>query len=77
MSHAEAKYYQPSNITLGIMPPLPERPAGRARRGGGASKKTLRNEALATRALAALERWQPSLTDAATPPTPAPAEAAP
>ncbi|BCS35217.1 methylenetetrahydrofolate--tRNA-(uracil-5-)-methyltransferase TrmFO 2 [Luteitalea sp. TBR-22] len=58
VSHAEAKYYQPSNITFGIMPPLAERPrAGRGRRQGGPGKKELRNRALSERALAALDGW--------------------
>ena len=61
VSHAEAKYYQPSNVTFGIMPPLAERPATRGRRGGGPGRKALRNEALAARALAALADWQQSL----------------
>jgi methylenetetrahydrofolate--tRNA-(uracil-5-)-methyltransferase len=61
VSHADAKYYQPSNITFGIMPPLAERPVSRGRRAGGPGKKALRNEALAARALAALEGWRPTL----------------
>jgi len=58
VSHAEAKHYQPANITFGIMPPLLEPPPG-ARRGrpGGPSKKALRNEALAGRAPQAPDRW--------------------
>ena len=62
VSHAEAKYYQPSNITFGIMPPLAQKPGGRGRRGGGPGKKALRNEALAARALTALQAWQQTLT---------------
>lgn len=58
VSHAEAKHYQPSNITFGIMPPLAEPPrGGRSRRQGGPGKKELRNRALAQRALAALDGW--------------------
>ncbi|HMF96247.1 MAG TPA: methylenetetrahydrofolate--tRNA-(uracil(54)-C(5))-methyltransferase (FADH(2)-oxidizing) TrmFO [Vicinamibacterales bacterium] len=47
VSHATAAYYQPSNITFGIMPPLARAPNG----------KKLRNEALSARALADLEAW--------------------
>ncbi len=76
VSHAEAKHYQPTNITFGIMPPLDEaatqrqRGSGDARRGapdpgggGGAharrptSRKEQRKEALALRALQALDAW--------------------
>ena len=55
VSHAEAKHYQPSNITFGIMPPLAEPPVRQGRRAGGPGKKALRNEALAARALRALD----------------------
>jgi methylenetetrahydrofolate--tRNA-(uracil-5-)-methyltransferase len=48
VSHADPAYYQPSNITFGIMPPLPRPPNG----------KKLRNEALSARALADLETWR-------------------
>jgi methylenetetrahydrofolate--tRNA-(uracil-5-)-methyltransferase len=48
VSHAEAKHYQPSNITFGIMPPLDNPPRDKARR------KT----ALSDRALADLEAWR-------------------
>ena len=47
-SHAEPRTYQPSNITHGIMEPLPNPPRDKAR------KKAL----IAERALAALEAWQ-------------------
>lgn len=47
VSHADAKYYQPSNVTFGIMPPLEHR-----QRGG-----KQRKEALAARALSALDAW--------------------
>ncbi len=61
VSHAEARHYQPSNITFGIMPPLAE-PLPRARRTGGTpGKRAARNEALAARALAALDTWRSSL----------------
>jgi methylenetetrahydrofolate--tRNA-(uracil-5-)-methyltransferase len=50
VSHAEAKHYQPSNVTFGIMAPLDD--AG-PRRLKGADRK----QALSARALAALEGW--------------------
>ena len=52
VSHAEAKHYQPSNITFGIMPPLDDTGSGRPKKGGE------RREAMAVRALLDLERWQ-------------------
>jgi methylenetetrahydrofolate--tRNA-(uracil-5-)-methyltransferase len=58
VSHAEAKYYQPTNITFGIMPPLAEPPPRASRRSGGPGKKAVRNEALAARALKALDDWK-------------------
>ena len=61
VSHADAGHYQPSNITFGIMPPLAAPPVARGRRGGGPGKKALRNEALAARALLALDGWKASL----------------
>jgi len=51
VSHADPRHYQPSNITFGIMEPLPA-PAGR--RQGRQARKL----ALAERALAALDEWQ-------------------
>jgi methylenetetrahydrofolate--tRNA-(uracil-5-)-methyltransferase len=58
VSHAEARHYQPTNITFGIMPPLPEPPrGGRRGRRDGPSRKMLRNEALADRALQSLDHW--------------------
>jgi methylenetetrahydrofolate--tRNA-(uracil-5-)-methyltransferase len=47
VAHANPAYYQPSNITFGIMPPLERVLKG----------KKLRNEALSARALADLESW--------------------
>ena len=66
VSHAEARYYQPSNITFGIMPPLQTQFVGRTlptadRRLPKPSKKDQRKEALATRALHALDEWKASL----------------
>ena len=56
VSHAEAKHYQPTNITFGIMPPLEQPLARRSRGEGGPRKKDQRKEALAQRALQALEQ---------------------
>jgi methylenetetrahydrofolate--tRNA-(uracil-5-)-methyltransferase len=60
VSHAEAKHYQPTNITFGIMPPLDE-PLARRSRGEGGSRKDQRKEALAQRALHALGQWLPQV----------------
>jgi methylenetetrahydrofolate--tRNA-(uracil-5-)-methyltransferase len=46
-SHADPGHYQPSNITFGIMEPLPNAPKGRK----------LRNLALSARALCDLQAW--------------------
>jgi methylenetetrahydrofolate--tRNA-(uracil-5-)-methyltransferase len=51
VSHADPRYYQPTNITFGIMPP-PDAPVGRGR-----AKKLDRKLALSERALAALDEW--------------------
>jgi methylenetetrahydrofolate--tRNA-(uracil-5-)-methyltransferase len=50
-SHADPAHYEPSNITFGIMEPLPEEP-GRRRRG-----KMERKLAISHRALDALATW--------------------
>jgi methylenetetrahydrofolate--tRNA-(uracil-5-)-methyltransferase len=47
VSHADSAHYDPSNITFGIMEPLPHPPRGRADR----------KQALSERALAALGEW--------------------
>jgi methylenetetrahydrofolate--tRNA-(uracil-5-)-methyltransferase len=47
VSHAEARHYQPSNITFGIIPPLESPPRG----------KQERQLATSARALAALDDW--------------------
>jgi len=47
VSHAEARHYQPTNITFGIMPPLDAPPPSRVER----------HLALSTRALADLDAW--------------------
>ncbi|HVH29790.1 MAG TPA: methylenetetrahydrofolate--tRNA-(uracil(54)-C(5))-methyltransferase (FADH(2)-oxidizing) TrmFO [Vicinamibacterales bacterium] len=56
VSHADPAYYDPSNITFGIMPPLPDEQE-RGRRG-----RLARKLALAERALADLERWRVGLS---------------
>ncbi len=50
VAHADPAHYEPSNITFGIIPPLPGAPRG----------KKLRNEALSGRALADLDVWMRS-----------------
>jgi methylenetetrahydrofolate--tRNA-(uracil-5-)-methyltransferase len=47
VSHADARYYQPTNITFGIMAPLEKPPRDKSRR----------KLAVAERALAALDHW--------------------
>jgi methylenetetrahydrofolate--tRNA-(uracil-5-)-methyltransferase len=41
VSHAEARHYQPSNITFGIMPPLASPPSSRADRQMATSQRAL------------------------------------
>jgi methylenetetrahydrofolate--tRNA-(uracil-5-)-methyltransferase len=60
VSHAEAKHYQPSNITFGIMAPPDEAP-GRPKRGAD------RKQALAARALADLDAWLAACGSLSTP----------
>jgi methylenetetrahydrofolate--tRNA-(uracil-5-)-methyltransferase len=60
VSHAEARHYQPSNITFGIMPPLESPPKSRAERQAATSE----------RALADLDAWQRTLGTLGTPGTP-------
>ncbi|MBI3400255.1 MAG: methylenetetrahydrofolate--tRNA-(uracil(54)-C(5))-methyltransferase (FADH(2)-oxidizing) TrmFO [Acidobacteria bacterium] len=52
VAHANPAHYEPSNITFGIIPPLPHAPRG----------KKLRNQALSDRALADLDGWMRSRT---------------
>ena len=52
VSHADARHYQPTNITFGIMEPL-ESSDRRLRR-----DRKARNEAISARALCDLERWR-------------------
>ncbi len=51
VSHADPAHYQPTNITFGIMPPLEQPPR----------RKPQRKEALAARALRALDEWRAGL----------------
>jgi methylenetetrahydrofolate--tRNA-(uracil-5-)-methyltransferase len=51
VSHAEAKHYQPSNITFGIMTPWEDPAEGRRKKGAD------RKLAISARALAALDQW--------------------
>jgi methylenetetrahydrofolate--tRNA-(uracil-5-)-methyltransferase len=51
VSHAEAKHYQPSNITFGIMAPWDDVPGERPKKGAD------RKQAISARALAALGDW--------------------
>ncbi len=59
VSHADARHYQPTNITFGIMEPLDDRrlprPAGPD--GRRLTKKEARKHAMSARALADLEAW--------------------
>ena len=60
VSHAEAKHYQPSNITFGIMPPLEESPVEAGHQPSRPKKGVDRKHAVSARALAALETWRSS-----------------
>ena len=55
VSHANPAHYEPSNITFGIMPPLPDdaMPPGRRR------DKLAKKLAVSERALSDLEDWRP------------------
>ena len=60
VSHADARYYQPTNITFGIMQPIadgPHRSRPLGRDGRRLSRKEARKLALSRRALADLEAW--------------------
>ena len=56
VSNADARHYQPSNITFGIIPPLDGPSASR-----GARSRVDRATATSARALADLETWAPRL----------------
>jgi methylenetetrahydrofolate--tRNA-(uracil-5-)-methyltransferase len=60
VSHADPAHYEPSNITFGIMPPLGDGPAPGETVGGRRRPpdKAARKQALAERALAALDAWR-------------------
>jgi methylenetetrahydrofolate--tRNA-(uracil-5-)-methyltransferase len=68
VSHADARYYQPTNVTFGIMEPIDDRklprPAGAE--GRRLTRKEARKLALADRALADLDAWGGLDTDEAT-----------
>ena len=53
VSHANPQNYQPTNITFGIVDPLPARAPGTRKQG-----KAERNAAISERALADLDTWQ-------------------
>jgi methylenetetrahydrofolate--tRNA-(uracil-5-)-methyltransferase len=57
VSHADARNYQPTNITFGIMPP-PDVPAGRRK-----LNRVDRKMATSERALASLEEWMQSQSE--------------
>lgn len=59
VSHADARHYQPTNITFGIMAPLDDRP------GAARLKGADRRRALAQRALAEIDRWSGGAVGAA------------
>ena len=53
VSHADPRHYQPTNITFGIMPPLPANQEA----AGGRSRKADRKAATSERALRVLGEW--------------------
>ncbi len=59
VSHADARHYQPTNITFGILAPLDDRRLPRVVGADGRrlTKKEARKHALSARALAELESW--------------------
>ena len=59
VAHADARHYQPTNITFGIMPPLDERALRRTRtpEGRRPTRKEARKLAHSTRALTDLDAW--------------------
>ena len=58
VSHADSRYYQPSNITFGILPPLDERPSRDRAEGRARSPKQARGLAASERALRDLDEWR-------------------
>jgi methylenetetrahydrofolate--tRNA-(uracil-5-)-methyltransferase len=59
VSHADPRYYQPTNITFGIVAPIDDRhlPRLRADDGRRMTRKESRKHALSARALADLQTW--------------------
>jgi methylenetetrahydrofolate--tRNA-(uracil-5-)-methyltransferase len=57
VSHADARHYQPSNITFGILPPLDARPPRKDAEGNIRSSKQARQLAMSARALGDLDAW--------------------
>jgi methylenetetrahydrofolate--tRNA-(uracil-5-)-methyltransferase len=59
VSHANARNYQPTNITFGIMEPIDDRRLPRQASAGGRrlTRKDMRKHAISARALADLEAW--------------------
>jgi methylenetetrahydrofolate--tRNA-(uracil-5-)-methyltransferase len=68
VSHADARYYQPTNVTFGIMEPIDDRklPRPTGAEGRRLTRKEARKLALANRALADLDAWRGLDTDEAT-----------
>jgi methylenetetrahydrofolate--tRNA-(uracil-5-)-methyltransferase len=60
VSHADARHYQPTNITFGILAPLDDRQLPRIAGAAGRrlTRKEARKHAMSARALADLESWQ-------------------
>jgi methylenetetrahydrofolate--tRNA-(uracil-5-)-methyltransferase len=73
VSHAEAKHYQPSNITFGIMAPLEDNRVEAGLKPRRPKKGADRKQAQSSRALADLETWMVSV--GATPARTAPPDA--
>jgi methylenetetrahydrofolate--tRNA-(uracil-5-)-methyltransferase len=57
VSHANPAHYEPSNITFGILPPLPPEPASPKQSGGGRQPRQAKKLAISERALADLQTW--------------------
>jgi methylenetetrahydrofolate--tRNA-(uracil-5-)-methyltransferase len=59
VSHADPRYYQPTNITFGIVAPIDDRdvPRGQAPDGRRLTRKESRKHALSARALRDLQEW--------------------
>jgi methylenetetrahydrofolate--tRNA-(uracil-5-)-methyltransferase len=59
VSHADPRYYQPTNITFGIVEPIADRalPRLKAADGRRMTRKESRKHAMSARALADLQTW--------------------